>query len=438
MESNEFCLGEIYRALEVIAKESERIQAQVYENSKALVERETSILYYDCTNYYFEIEREDGIRQYGVSKEHRPNPIVGMGLFMDGSGAPLAFSINPGAGNEQPTLIPLEKRIMNDFALSKFIVCTDAGLGSGANRLFNDAKERAYVVTQSLKKMESSLIEWALAPDGWRLAGSGALTSLTQIDDSSANQNIYYKEREIRSEVKDEQGQAQILQQKLIVSYSPKYKAYQRAIRAIQVERAQRIADNPARLNHKKANDPTRLLDQTHVTADGEVAKRKRVALSQKTIDEEAKFDGFYGVCSNLSEDIETILRINKGRWEIEESFRLLKSDFRTRPVYLSRESHIRAHFLTCFLALLVYRILEKLLNGAFTSGQILSTLTDMDFLDLGEKGYVPAYTRTPLTDALHDAFGFRTDYQIITKKKMKHIVDRSKNAQTLRKKLGA
>jgi transposase len=423
-----YALEDVYRALDVLAKESEFIQAQVYCNSKNIMERNSAILYYDCTNFFFEVEREDELRQYGVSKEHRPNPIVEMGLFMDGNGIPLAFCINPGAKNEQLTLKPLEEQIIRDFSLSKFVVCTDAGLSSGANRLFNDAKDRAFVVTQSLKKLEKSLADWALDPSGWRLAGSDVQYNLTEIDDTSANKNVYYKERMMRSEVKGEGGKPATLEQKLIVSYAPKYKAYQREIRAGQIERAQRMADNPSKLNKKKANDPARFLVQTNVTADGEIAKRKKVSLSQEMIDKEARFDGFYGVCTNLNEDIETIVRINKGRWEIEESFRILKTDFRSRPVYLSREDRIKAHFLICFLGLLVYRILERKLGLKYTVRDIVNTLREMNFYELPQEGYIPTYTRSPITDALHDAFGFQTDRRIITKKKMSLI---EKNTKT-------
>jgi transposase len=434
LEKPTYALEDVYRALDVLAKESDFIQAQVYHNSKNVIERNSAILYYDCTNFFFEVEREDEVRQYGQSKEHRPNPIVEMGLFMDGNGIPLAVHITPGAKSEQLTLKPLEEQIIRDFSLSKFIVCTDAGLGSGTNRLLNDTKDRAFVVTQSLKKLEKSLMEWSLDPNGWRLAGASALYNLTEIDDTSDNPNIYYKARNMRSEIKQDHGTTAILEQKLIVSYSPKYKAYQRQIRAGQIERAQRMADNPSKLNRKKENDPARLLEQTYVTAEGEVAKRKKVCLSQAAIDKEAKFDGFYGVCTNRDEEIETIIRINKGRWEIEESFRILKTDFRSRPVYLSREERIKAHFLICFLGLLVYRILERKLGSKYTVCEIVKTLREMDFYEIPQEGYVPTYTRSPLTDDLHAVFGFQTDRRIVTKKKMALIQKHTRDARSLLK----
>lgn len=433
LEPVTFELVDIYRALDVIAQESESIQAQVYQSSKALVDRNTAILYYDCTNYFFEIEQEEGIRQYGVSKEHRPNPIVQMGLFMDGNGLPLAFSIQPGAANEQPTLQPLEQRIIDDFSISKLVVCTDAGLGSLENHLFNNQKNRAFVVTQSLKTMKDYQTEWALDPQGWRKLDDGKKKNkeepetydLTTIDDTADNPAVYYKSRWI-----NENG----LEQQFIVSYSPQYKAYQRQVRARQVERAQKMVDKPEKLNPKRPNDPKRFLAQEYCTQDGKKAKRRVIRLDTAAIAKEERFDGFYGVCTNLDEKIETVVKISKGRWEIEESFRILKTDFRSRPVYLSREERIKAHFLVCFLSLLVYRILERKLHQAFTSGEIIATLRDMLFYQLSDDGYLPAYTRTPLTDALHQAFGFRTDMEIVPKKNMAAIQKNLKSARKLLK----
>jgi len=418
IEPPKFSLQHIYRALDVIAQETDFIQEQVYKNSLALAERNVNILYYDCTNYFFESEQEDGFRQYGVSKEHRPNPIVQMGLFMDGSGLPLAMSIHNGAGNEQPTLKPLEERIARDFSLAKFVVCTDAGLGSLENRVMNNAPGRAFVMTQSLKKMKGFLIQWALDPAGWRIPGSKETYDLGTIEDSAGNPNTYYKERWIK-----EEG----LEQRLVVTYSPKYKAYQRQVRTRQVARAKKMIVKPETLNAKRANDPARFVSTEHCTKDGEVAKQRVVALNQAAIEKEERFDGFYGVCTNLEDEVSAIIRINKGRWEIEESFRILKSEFRARPVFLSLERRIRAHFATCFLSLLVYRILEKRLEQRYSVEDITQTLREMQFYALKDQGYVPAYMRTPLTDALHEAYGFRTDTEIVTQKKMKGILKTTK-----------
>ena len=418
LEQPDFELQNIYRALGIIANETENIESAVYKNSLNVVNRNTKILYYDCTNYFFEIEEAEGIKQYGKSKENRPLPIVQMGLFMDGDGFPLAFVIDSGNTNEQVTLKPLEKQIIKDFELSKFVVCTDAGLASIENRKFNEVQDRSFIVTQSLKKIKGHLKEWALSKDGWHKLNSKKIINLNDIDNSSSNEEIFYKERWI-----NENG----LSQRLIVSYSPKYAAYQKAVRNSQVERAQKLINNPSSVSRNRQNDPKRFIKSTSVTRDGEVADIRVLALNQSAIDSESAFDGFYAVCTTLEDDISEIIKVNKRRWEIEESFRILKSDFKARPVYLKRDDRIKAHFTTCFLALLIYRILEHKLNGKFTSSQIINTLRNMNLRNLEGVGFIPTYTRTPITNALHTNFNFRTDTEITTLKEMKKILNLTK-----------
>lgn len=198
IEQPNFDVHQIYRALEVIATESDYIQSEIYSNSLKITKRNSGILYYDCTNYYFEIEQAEGVKQYGYSKEHRPNPIVQMGLFMDGNGIPLAFSITKGNTNEQLTLKPLEEKILSDFNLSKFVVCTDAGLASNANRKFNDKDDRAFITTQSIKKLKGYLRDWALNPEGWHLPGGNKTYHITEIDEEKYIDKIFYKERWIK------------------------------------------------------------------------------------------------------------------------------------------------------------------------------------------------------------------------------------------------
>lgn len=418
IEQPNFELQHIYRALEVIANETESIEACVYKNSLTLVDRNTKILYYDCTNYFFETEQAEGLKQYGVSKEHRPTPIVQMGLFMDGDGFPLAFCINPGNTNEQITLKPLEQQIIKDFEFSHFVVCTDAGLASKENRIYNNIQNRSYIVTQSLKKIKGHLKEWALASTGWHTINSSKEIDLNDIDNSYENSTVYYKERWIK-----EDG----LEQRLIVSYSPKYAAYQRNIRNGQIVRAENLIANPSATARSKQNDPKRFISTTHVTCDGEIAEKRNLTLNTKAIEDEALFDGFYAVCTTLDDDISEIIKVNKRRWEIEESFRILKTEFKTRPVYLKNDDRIKAHFTVCFLSLLIYRILESKLDYKFTSSEIIKTLREMNFSKLGEDGYIPIYTRNDLTDALHTIFGFRTDYEIVTKKLFKKILEKTK-----------
>ena len=419
IEQSDFELQHIYRALEVIAKEADFIQSSLYNNSLKISKRNTGVLYYDCTNYFFEIEQEDGLKQYGPSKEHKPNPIVQMGLFMDGNGVPLAFSINKGNTNEQLTLKPLEEKILSDFDLSKFIVCTDAGLASVSNRKFNNQGERAYITTQSIKKLKKHLMEWALDPKGWSFADGIEAYDITMLDEKKDMDKIFYKERWIK-----ENG----LEEKIIVTYSMKYRDYQRNIRNSQIERAQKaISSNSIHLKKCNPNDYKRFIEKSHYTADGEAAEHETYSINAELILKEAEFDGFYAVCTNLEDDASEIIKVNRRRWEIEECFRIMKSEFRARPVYLSRDDRIEAHFTTCFIALVIYRLLEKRLKEKYTCHEIINGLRGMDFLEVKGEGYVPCYTRTDFTDDLHEAFGFRTDYQIVSTQQMKKIFKNTK-----------
>lgn len=415
-----FDLHQIYRALEIIAKEADFIQASLYTNSLAVSKRNTRVLYYDCTNYFFEIEQESGIKQYGYSKEHRPNPIVQMGLFMDGDGVPLAVHIGKGNTNEQLTLKPLEKKILSDFNCSKFIVCTDAGLASNSNRKFNNQGERAFITTQSVKKLKKHLKEWALSPEGWHLQGDSSIYSLDKLDEEKDLEKTFYKERWIV-----EDG----LEQKLIVSFSLKYQNYQRKVRNAQIERACKVLNtNLGKLNKVNQNDYKRFIKKISFTSEGEVASKAVYEIDNSVIQKEEAFDGFYAVCTNLDGDAADVLTVNKRRWRIEECFRIMKTEFKARPVYLSRDDRITAHFIICFIALVVYRLLEKRLGEQYTCNEIIQCLRDMNFHEIKEEGFVPTYMRTDLTDSLHDVFGFRTDYQIIPIRQMKKIFKATKS----------
>ena len=421
IEQPNFELQHIYRALEVISKETDFIQSELYKNSLKVSKRNTNILYYDCTNYFFEIEEESGLRQYGPSKEHRPNPITQMGLFMDGDGIPLAFNISSGNTNEQVTLTPLEEKILEDFKLSKFIVCTDAGLASYANRKFNDKDERAFITTQSIKKLKKHLMDWPLSADGWHLTGPNKEYNINEINENEEifKDKIFFKERWIKEND---------LEQKLIVTYSLKYKNYQRQIRNSQIERAKNaITTKTFKLDKCNQNDYKRFIKRTNITAEGEIAEKKILSINNEIIEKEEKFDGFYGVCTNLEDNAEEIIKVNQRRWEIEESFRIMKSEFKARPVYLSRDDRITAHFTTCFLSLVLLRFLEKKLEEKYSSSKIIDCLREMNFMESIGNGYIPTYTRTDLTDDLHDKFGFRTDYQIITNHSLKKIFKKIK-----------
>lgn len=421
LEKPEFELHQIYRALEVIAKEDSLIQSSLYKNSLQNAGRNDSVLYYDCTNFFFEMEEENGIRQYGHSKEHRPNPIVQMGMFLDGDGLPLAFSITPGNTSEQTTLKPLEKQILSDFGKSKFVVCTDAGLSSQANRKFNSIQGRRFITVQSLKKIPAFQKEWAFQEDGWKAAGSGRVYSLHDINEHPEDfyEEYFYKERWFNENH---------LEQRYIVTYSLKYRDYLRHLREKQIQRAQRSIDTKA-VSRYAVNDPERFVGQIYFTEDGSIAEHCAYTINEDRIQEEAQYDGFYCVATNLEDDASQILRINRRRWEIEESFRIMKSEFKARPVYLSKDERIQAHFMICFLSLFLFRQLEKRLNDAFTVSEITTALRSICFTEIPREGYSPAYKRTDLTDALHAAFGFYTDYEFMSLSRFRKIFKDTKRA---------
>lgn len=413
VQSPNFELHHIYRALSLLSGYSNEIQAHLYKNSLDIVDRNKGILYYDCTNYFFETEKEKGIRKYGKSKEHRPNPIVQMGLFMDGNGLPLAFSIFPGNESEQPSLKPLEKKIIQDFGISKFVVCTDAGLASTDNRIYNNIQNRSFIVTQSLKNIKSHLKEWALSPLGWKIDNSENEYNIDEINEDDYWDTVFHKERWI-----NENG----LEQRLIISFSPKYKSYQRDIRLSQIERAEKNISKGKSSQTRNTNSPSRFIQETAITDDGEIADKKICTLDENKIKDEEMFDGFYAVCTTLEDKISDILQINKQRWQIEAAFRTMKTEFKARPVYLQREERIETHFLTCFIALLILKIIESKLNNKYSAEEIICTLRKMYLHKVKGLGYMSSYERTDLTDDLHNVFGFQTDTEFISVKTMKNI----------------
>ena len=392
LEPLSYELHDVYRALDVLGAECDLIQAEVYKNSHFMGQRNDKILYYDCSNYYFEIEQEDGSKKYGKSKEHRPNPIIQMGLFMDGDGIPLAFSLFPGNANEQTSLRPLEKKVLGDFGCQKFIYCSDAGLDSEPIREYNHMGERAYIVTQSIKKLKKEEKEWALSLQGFKRISDDKPIDITKLPED--DKGLYYK---------DEPYTTKKLHQRLIITYSPKYALYQKSIRDQQVERAQKEGE---------AADILQYLDEDKIA-------------------EEAQYDGLYAVCTDLLDDeVGDILKVSEGRWQIEECFRIMKTDFSARPIYLREENRIKAHFLICFLALTLYRYLEKKLDSKYTCEELLNALKAMNFAEIQEQGFIPLYRREKITDDLHEVCGFRTDYQFITKSKMRTIQKKSKGKE--------
>ena len=425
LEQPSFELHDVYRSLEVIAKESDFIQSQLYKNSLKFMKRNDTVLYYDCTNYFFEIEEECGLRQYGKSKENRPNPIIQMGLFLDGDGIPMSFDMFEGNTNEQKTMKPLEEKIIKDFHSSKFVVCTDAGLASNTNRKFNNMSGRSFITVQSIKRLKLYLKQWALdLTSGWKLYGSDKTYNISKLRENEELMKQYYDKTFYKERWINENG----LEQRIIVTYSVKYQEYQKKIRENQIQRAQKLIEkNPQKIGKPKQNDPKRFISTIPTTSNGEVAEENHYKLNYDVINEEAKYDGLYAVCTNLEDSVQEIIKINQRRWEIEESFRIMKSEFKSRPVYLSRDDRIKAHFTTCFLALTIFRYLEKILGEEFTAEKIIDTLRSYNLKDENGLGYSPLYTRNDLIDLLHEKFHFNTAYEITKNQKMKKIFNQTK-----------
>ncbi len=424
IEQPKFKLHDEYRALSYIAENMDFIQESLFNNSKNVIERNSNVIYYDCTNYFFEIDNEDDIRKYGISKEHKPNPIVGMGLFMDGDGLPLSCNIYPGNMNEQKTLIPEESKIVNNFKIdsTKIILCTDAGLASDEIKKYNIKDNRGFVITQSLKKLKDEYRQQVFDKSGWRIAND--LRNVYNLETIETNEELKEKYYDTLF-YKIIETETKLVKQDLIVTFCFRYFDYNRNIRNNQIERAKKsIETNNVTRKGKNQNDYRRLINQISSTENGEVAENQTYTINQELIEKEEQYDGYYALTTNLIGDITEIFKIVKGRWEIEESFRIMKSDFLARPVNLSREDRIKAHFMTCFISLFIYRLLEKKLDNKYTSSQILDTLRKMTMLEQKGLGFEPEYERTNITDELHDIFNFNTDLEIVSYKKIKKILN--------------
>ena len=421
-------IHQVYRALSLLATEFNEVQADVYKRSLKLGKRDTRVVYYDLTNYFFEWEEEQGLVQYGHSKEGRPLPIVQMGLFMDKDGFPLAMCIEPGNTAETTTLKPMEELLKEKFGLSKLVVCTDGGLSSYENRKNDSVGDRAFITVQSLKKLKKPLQDWALETTGWHISGSKEEYDISQLNPDEYYNVTFYKERWEPTKM----STGEVLEQRLIITFSFKYREYLSYVRNRQISRAQALIDS-GRGNtskRKSPNDAKRYIKSEYCTPDGELAQIENFSLNQDMIDQEARFDGFYGISTDLEGSASEVIKFNGGRWIIENGFRTMKTDLRARPVFLKRDDRIKAHFLTCFLSLLLYKYLEKKVNRGgqhFTTSEIIDTLRDMNFLSVNGEGYIPTYTRTDLTNNLHGSAGFRTDYQIVTKKQMRSIIAQTK-----------
>ena len=427
IDAPDFSLDEIYRFLEILSKEITPLQKSLYEATKNELSRRTGVIYYDCTNYYFEIEKEDKLRKYGKSKEHRPNPIVQMGLFMDADGLPLAFCINPGNTNEQQTMKPLEETLANHFNLSEFVVCTDAGLASIDNRQYNTTEGRNYIVTQSIPQLPGLMKKWALEKTGWRRLGDkeDRTYDISALNLNEEKGNLYYRERWFKE---DRSGVKQF-EERLIVTFSPKYALYQKQLRAQHVEKALKMIERKSEKSRQTQQDPRRLIATAHCTKDGEVAETVVMNLDHELIEKEKAMDGLNCLATSLEDSVYDILHVNGFRYEIEHLFRVTKSEFNARPVYLRREDRIRAYFAICFVALLLLKAFQREINKGldeeqrYSSEQIIDALAGMDYNVVRGTGYVPAYSATELRSRCCDVANLPIDRQIVVTRKMRQYL---------------
>ena len=423
-EPPDYDLQHVYRSLSLMAKSFDLIEEKAFKGMKKYADVDTSVTYYDCTNFYFEIEEEDGFRTYGKSKENRPNPIVQMGLFLDRNGLPISMCINPGRTNEQKTMIPLEKLMTERFGIEKFVVCADCGLSGKRNLRFNSTENHGFVVTKSLKKVSEDVRARLMGDGGWKRFGdaSGRLYSLKEIrEDANLRDVIFYHDEKFAM---GSDG----FEERIVTTYCGRLREYQRSVRERQLQRAMELVRQGKIRKGVNQNDVRRFIVVDSVTENGEVAEKKVFSIDRERFEEESEYDGFYAVTTDLDDDPGEIIRINRGRWEIEESFRIMKSDFDGRPVFVSREDRIRAHFLTCYLAFMIFRIIEQKLNKGdvrYTDPEILRTLRDYEAID-AESFYVGAMEGKAVR-ALESTFGLVGSMTALSKAQFRRLVARSK-----------
>ena len=445
IETPKYNLENLYRGLTYLNDDLDYIQKELYNNSKTIVDRNTKIMYFDCTNYYFDINEETDFQKYGHGKDGKAKPLVGMGLFMDGHGLPIAMNLFPGNENETKHLIPLQEKISKEFNLEdkQTIICTDAAMCTDEIKQFNIKDGRAFVITQSIKKLKQTYKDEVFKDDNWHIVGD--LKHVYKLNDIL---NDEYKSKEYYETIfyKIVQTETAHVVQDLIVTFQIKYRDYLRNVRDGQIQRAKNKIGSSKGEKLKLSNNQNdyRRLIKEEVKAINKDKNNKEVnslneskknekyiysySINEDIVKEEEKYDGYYGITTNLTGDISEILAISKNRWEIEESFRILKTDFDSGTIHLSREDRIKAHFLSCFISLLIYRILENKLNYKYTNNQIIEKLKDMEVYEEKGSGYSPAYVRDDLTDDLHELFGFRTDFEIVTYENFKKIFTQIKN----------
>lgn len=442
-----FELEDIYRALTLLSSHINDIQAQIWKCSQKVMNRNTRVIFYDCTNYYFEIEDNDkdyvdketgeviiGMRKRGKSKEHRPNPIVQMGLLMDGDGIPLSFILFPGNESEQPSLKTIEEMVADKFGLNEFIISTDAGLGSEDNRRYNMTEGREYITVQSLPSLSKKDQEMALDPRGWRIAFRD--TSLPPIDINDPQKEIFnlneinleterhtrfYKEIIVDKKINGKASSAR--PERVIVTYNHDYSLYLQNKRAERLAAANSIVKNKRTKSRQTQQDPRRYVKTEYLTRDGKMASKVLMSIDQKAVEYEKRFDGFYAYGTSLEDDAIDVLRARSFHHEIEHLFRSTKSFLDARPVHLHRQDRIKSHFLICFISMVILKILQKQLNMPKLSiDQLISTLRSFEFDYFSSIGYKPLFVRNELTDNIQKLNGIYVDTEIVDVKRMNKL----------------
>lgn len=452
-----FSDNDMYRALGQLSGNLDLIQAEVYRNSLNILPRRDKVVFYDCTNYYFEIEDNDpdiidkgtgeitaGLRKYGKSKEHRPNPIAQMGLFMDYDGIPLAFRIFPGNESEQTSLRPLEEVLNRRFGMTNYVVSTDAGLASEDNRRYNMAGGREYICVQSIPSLPKNDRKMCVNPEGWRIAFRKNAARREPIDINDPDCEIFNLDEVLKDErkrpgmLKDTTFYKEIVVMKgvgegkrperVIVTYDHDFALYLRHKRAENLARAKKIIDRKQTKSRQSQQDPRHYVTTTHKTRQGEKAIKIEMTINVDLVEQEETLDGFYAYGTSLGDDAVDVLRIRSFHHEIEHIFRTTKTFLDARPVYLSRQDRIKTHFLICFLAMVILKILQRQINeanpGHYNSeplpiDRLVDTLRDIRFAHLPGSGYLPMFNRTDLTDQLQQLAGVNISTQIITARTM-------------------
>lgn len=438
----------ILRTMDIMEKHYDGYISHLFEKSQNIIKRDTSVCYYDCSNYYFEIESPDpdyvdevtgeitkGFRKYGISKQHQPAPLVEMGLFMDSDGIPLSMCITSGSDNEQTTAVPLEKKLIKMLDGKKLIYCADAGLGSLNIRKFNSMGGRAFIVTQSIKKLSATLKEAVFNDYDYKLLSTDedvTIANMKAFDKNNPeNKNLYndkaykiiiadksmdlgfYEENILKNGKKRNVKAKAILEQKIIITFSRKMMEYQRFIRNRQIERAKILLKNIDPESYKKGpNDVTRFIKRTTKTKDN-IDIKDTYFLNQEAIDEEEKYDGYYAIATNLEDSAKDVIAVNSRRYKIEDCFRVMKTNFSARPIFHQNKERIIAHFMICYTALLIYRLLEKKLDinkTNFTIKNIIETLQNMEVTNIEDMCYASTYTCSQVSTSLNAISDLRLD----------------------------